>query len=91
MRLAIDANYYVYVADHIACHVNKFQTDGTYITRWGSPGSGVGQFANPIGVATDTDGSVFVCDTNNSRIQQYAFLTTGVAALSWGAAKARYR
>jgi len=38
---------------------------------WGSWGSGNGQFANPRNVALAPDGSLYVVDTNNHRIQKF--------------------
>jgi hypothetical protein len=31
-----------------------------YVTQWGSPGSGDGQFFRPYGAATDATGNVYV-------------------------------
>src|SRR6266516_3712455 len=54
---------------------------GTFVTTWGSSGTGNGQFNAPLGVATDGNGNVYVADTNNNRIQKFdasgTFLTTG--------------
>jgi DNA-binding beta-propeller fold protein YncE len=51
-----------------------FTNTGTFLTVWGSPGSGDGQFGNggPSGVAVDASGHVFVADGNNNRIQKFA-------------------
>jgi DNA-binding beta-propeller fold protein YncE len=53
---------------------------GTFLTEWGSYGSGNGQFKFPAGIATDGSGNVYVADMGNLRIQQFdangAFLTT---------------
>ena len=53
---------------------------GTFVTTWGSSGTGDGQFNAPLGVATDGNGNVYVADTNNNRIQKFdasgTFLTT---------------
>ena len=38
-------------------------------TIWGSRGSAPGQFIDPLGVAVDSAGNVFVADTGNNRIQ----------------------
>jgi hypothetical protein len=52
---------------------------GTFITKWGSFGSGDGQFNDPEQPAVDANGNVFVVDTFNNRIQKFtidgAFLT----------------
>jgi DNA-binding beta-propeller fold protein YncE len=51
--------------------------------EWGTEGSGDGQFRDPIGVATDADGSVYVADTdNNNRIQK--FTSNGAFLTEWG-------
>jgi DNA-binding beta-propeller fold protein YncE len=39
---------------------------------WGSPGSGPGQFHVPHGIAVDREGSVYVADRENSRIQLFS-------------------
>ena len=53
---------------------------GTFLTTWGSLGSGPGQFRGADGVAVDRNGNVFVADTDNERIQKFdnggTFLTT---------------
>jgi DNA-binding beta-propeller fold protein YncE len=38
---------------------------------WGSTGSGAGNFSNPWGVAIGPDGTVFVTDESNNRIQKF--------------------
>ncbi|HSA73181.1 MAG TPA: hypothetical protein VLD84_04425 [Nitrososphaeraceae archaeon] len=39
--------------------------------KWGTQGSGNGQFNHPIGIAVDSSGRVYVVDTGNNRIQQF--------------------
>lgn len=43
----------------------------SFATKWGSTGTGDGQFAQPTGVATDSAGNVFVTDNGNNRIQKF--------------------
>ena len=38
---------------------------------WGSQGKGQGQFTNPYGIAVGPDGSVYVADYNNHRVQVF--------------------
>ena len=54
-----------------------------YLTQWGSPGSGKGQFSEPFGVATDAAGNVYVADRYNWRIQK--FTSSGAFLTQWGA------
>ena len=45
--------------------------DGTYVLSWGGEGSGQGQFDSPDGLAVGPDGSVFVADQFNQRVQKF--------------------
>jgi DNA-binding beta-propeller fold protein YncE len=47
------------------------QEPHTFVLKWGSYGSGDGQFMNPRGVAVDSQGNVYVTDTFNHRIQKF--------------------
>jgi tripartite motif-containing protein 71 len=54
----------------------------TYITQWGSQGSGDGQFLYPVGIAVDASGNVYVADSNNNRIEK--FTSSGAFITKWG-------
>ena len=54
----------------------------TFVSKWGTEGTGDGQFKNPRGVAVASDGSVYVADGNNHRIQK--FTSAGVLVSQWG-------
>ncbi len=54
----------------------------TYVRQWGGVGTGKGQFAFPVGVAVDSQGDVYVCDTGNHRIQR--FNGDGTYVTQWG-------
>jgi sugar lactone lactonase YvrE len=47
----------------------KYAEDGTFITAWGTLGSGPGELRAPQGLALDSQGRLFVADRGNSRIQ----------------------
>ena len=57
----------------------------TFLTAWGSAGSGNGQFSiytGPWDVAVDGSGNVYVADTGNHRIQK--FDANGTFLTTWG-------
>ncbi len=43
-----------------------------FVTQWGGPGTGNGEFNAPVGVAVDAWGNVYVSDSGNNRIQKFA-------------------
>ena len=74
----IDVDYssdYVYVIDKENALVQKFTTDGKFITKWGAEGLGDGQFKKPEDIAVNSKtGNVYVTDTGNSRIQVFSIM-----------------
>jgi tripartite motif-containing protein 71 len=40
-----------------------------FMLKWGSSGTGIGQFSTPSDLAVDANGHIYVADTGNSRIQ----------------------
>jgi len=81
----------VYVVDYENHRVLVFTDTGGPLGQWGTVGTGPGQFLNPIGIAVDGLGNVFVADTNNSRIQVFGDKATPTQSISWAALKRRYR
>jgi tripartite motif-containing protein 71 len=69
--IAVDQKGYLYVTDLSNHRVQKFTSDGKFITKWGSRGTGDGQFFLPQGIATDSLGYVYVADTANDIIQKF--------------------
>ena len=55
--VATDLSGSVYVTDGVNSRIQKFDANGTFLTTWGSLGSGNGQFLEPSGVAADGAGT----------------------------------
>jgi peptidylamidoglycolate lyase len=51
--------------------VVKFDAAGRYQFEWGGKGTEPGQFNLPHGIASDSQGRVFVCDRSNKRLQVF--------------------
>ncbi len=68
--IAFDSSGNIYVVDTNNHRIQKFDSSGTFITKWGSSGSSDGQFNYPQGITIDTSGNIYVVDTNNHRIQK---------------------
>jgi hypothetical protein len=43
----------------------------TFVAEWGSYGREDGHFRQPLGIASDASGNVYVADRNNQRIQKF--------------------
>ncbi|MBI5195589.1 MAG: hypothetical protein HZA10_04635, partial [Nitrospirae bacterium] len=71
--VTVDSLGNVYVTDFYNHRIQKFTSDGVFITKWGSYGSGDGQFNNPSGVAVDSSGNVYVTELGNNRIQKFVY------------------
>ena len=80
--VAVDSSGNVYVSDMQNYRIQKFDSEGGFLTKWGWCGSGDGAFHFPLGIAIDSSGNVSVADNNNKRIQK--FNTEGEFLTKWG-------
>jgi DNA-binding beta-propeller fold protein YncE len=74
--VAVDKSGNVYVGDSGNYRVKKFDPEGRFITQWGSPGQGDGQFNMIYSVKVGSSGIVYVLDIDDptdthSRIQKF--------------------
>jgi tripartite motif-containing protein 71 len=51
--------------------VQKFNSEGKFITKWGSYEKGDGQFVDPEHLAVASDGTVYVSDRKKENIQVF--------------------
>lgn len=71
-NLALSAEGEMYVTDGYGnARVHKFAPDGRLLFSWGEPGNGPGEFHIPHGIAIDRQGTVYVADRENSRMQRF--------------------
>ena len=69
---AVASDGTLYVADSGNNRIQKFSANGTYISQFGTAGSGDGQFQIPYDITIDTSGNLYVADTGNDRIQKFS-------------------
>ena len=62
-----DAN--VYVVDTRNVRVQKFDSNGNFITMWGSLGCKDDQFLIPHDIAIDSEGKIYVTDSGKSHFR----------------------
>jgi uncharacterized protein (TIGR03663 family) len=87
LAFAKDGSFYL--ADSLNHRILHLAQDGSILHEWGSLGqstdqlpAALGTFNEPWGVAVGPDGSVYVTDTWNHRVQK--FTATGKPLTSWG-------
>ncbi|MEW5868915.1 MAG: flippase activity-associated protein Agl23 [Chloroflexota bacterium] len=86
--LALAADGSLYIADTDNHRIQHVRPDGTVLQVWGSYGdvasdtAAEGTFNQPWGIAVGPDGSVYVADTWNHRVQR--FTAEGAFVYSWG-------
>jgi tripartite motif-containing protein 71 len=67
--LAIDEQGNVYVSDSYNSRVQKFDPNGKFLAKWGSKGTGEGQFAEIGPIHIDREGNIYVSQFD--RIQKF--------------------
>lgn len=69
--IGVDSAGNVYVTDRTAHRIQKFDSNGNFLTKWGSFGTGNGEFNVPADVTIDSANNVYVADESNNRIQKF--------------------
>lgn len=80
--IAIDpVSHDLYVAERGNGRVQRITNNGVPVLTWGEyraePNSAQGYFNEPIGIAADADGYVYVVDKSNNRIQKFRVVPNG--------------
>jgi tripartite motif-containing protein 71 len=73
---------YIYITDQNNYRIQKFTTNGTFITMWGEQGDDIQQFSHIHGVDLDSDGNLYVSDRDQPSIQK--FTKNGIFIKKWG-------
>ena len=71
--LAIDGDGNIYVGDTGNKRIQKFSSNGTFLTSWGSEGCREGQFLGLHDVAVDpTNKFIYSLELKNHRVQKFS-------------------
>ncbi len=68
--VAFDSTGDMWVLDTGSDRVGELSPTGRTVIRFGSEGSGNGQFKEPRGIAIDKEGHIWISDTGNNRVQE---------------------
>ncbi len=70
--IAVDSENNVYVADTGRWRIQKFDSRGNFIFKWGKEGVLDGQFEYPTGIAIDSADNVYVSDQVKHQVQKFS-------------------
>ncbi len=89
MAVDVDGDVFVTDAGNNRCEI--FDQNGVFVDKFGSTGSGDGQFEGPEDLAFDGLGGLYIIDGLNYRVEKFVFPATPTVRNSWGKLKARFR
>ena len=78
----LDISKEVFVVDYANIRIQKFDTDGKFIAKWGTEGDAKGQFKIPHSVAVDSSGDLYVTDMIDLSVKK--FTGDGKFIAKWG-------
>jgi len=82
LGITVDNTGNVFFADFRNNSIQKIDSNGTFLIKWGSPGTNNGEFDDIFDIAADKYGNIYVADEGNRRIQK--FDNQGQFLLKWG-------
>ncbi|MBI5573821.1 MAG: 6-bladed beta-propeller [Elusimicrobia bacterium] len=80
--IALDSVSNMYASEIFSNKIKKFSPTGTFITQWGSAGTGNSQFDRPKFIDVDGSNNVYVADNMNGRVQKFS--SAGTYITQWG-------
>ena len=67
--IVTDSEGNVYVVDTRNVRVQKFDSNGNFLTMWGSLGCKDNQFLIPHDIAIDSEGNIYITDSGKSHFR----------------------
>jgi len=70
--VAFGPNGHLFITDGYGnARVLEYTSDGKRVRQWGKPGTGPGEFHLPHAIQIDEEGTIYVADRENGRIQKF--------------------
>ena len=89
--IAVDSHGDVYVVDWYTNQVQKFDSEGNFIRKWGGYGwNEPGKFYLPYGIAADPNDNVYVGSKTNIKIQKFDSDGNFIPSCSWNPSEEIY-
>ena len=80
--VVVDSLGFIYVVDTYNHRIQKFDSNGKFLAKWGAKGTGNGEFRHPHGIIHDSFDNVYVTDYINANLQK--FDSNGKFITKWG-------
>ncbi len=81
--ITIDSSGNLWIVDNGNDRIEEFNEKQEFLRKFGSVGSGAGQFNGPLNVAF-SGGNVYATDQENNRIQEFTIAGAFVKTMGWG-------
>ncbi|MEM6319282.1 MAG: 3-coathanger stack domain-containing protein [Bacteroidota bacterium] len=85
-EMAIDASGNIYVVDSVNARIQKFDTNGNFLIKWGGAGTTEGLFNGIKEIALDQSGNVYIPEAGNYRLQKFDRNGNFLKMWGWGVA-----
>jgi hypothetical protein len=71
LGIATDSEGNIWIADTGNNRVEKFNSEGEFLSQFGKEGAGNGEFKSPKGIAIGPSDSIWVVDSGNDRVEKF--------------------